>query len=754
MSVSVVSNTIARYSLLILLFLLPFFVFPVSWITVAQDKALLSVLLLSIAFFSYTIGRLVAGFAIVPRHVILFSALLLPVCYALSALFSGASVDSYVSGLGDQGTVTSILFLSLLLSLTASLFSGHNKPTRLPVLTLLAGGSVLLLFQVLRPVFFSDFTFGGVLAGSASSLVGGWNDLGIVAGFFLIASSTLAREYTLAYWRRICLGVLGILAALMILIVAESEIWFAISTIFFFLAGLTLVHTRTQLYKNMLRAASLPLALAFTSLLFALGTSAYFSHLPRAFQITHTEVRPSWQTTFDLGKKVFDGGNALFGTGPATFSDQWGLSKPLAVNQSNFWNTEFNSGVGLIPTAFVTAGYFGVLAWTSLLLAILYRVFVTIRLPSEKDFLHQALLASALLLVWFHVSGSPSFAVSCILFFVLGLIVAHDTSDMHAMWRVAVSVRSRRGMLAGVLGLLIVGAVCASSYATARALISNTFVSKSSVDYAAGKGLPHSLELIQTALVWYPSNSFAHRAAVEAGLVKLQQLMQQGDASNSAQLQTTLEQTITDGISAVSINSKDYQNWLALAALYQQLANIGISGASQHALGAFKKAAAVNPTNPVPLLNAAYLTLTLGDATSAVAYLNAALGLKPDLASGYYLRSQAKEILGESQDAIADAQKAISLAENDPIGWYNLGTILYAQNDYADAISVLQKAISLQSDYSNAYFLLSLSLERSGQSSAAIEAMQKVLSLNPGDQTVVQALAQLEIATSTTTKKP
>ena len=43
--------------------------------------------------------------------------------------------------------------------------------------------------------------------------------------------------------------------------------------------------------------------------------------------------------------------------------DAWRLYKDPSINQTIFWNTDFESGNGFVSTAMVTTGLFGVIAW-------------------------------------------------------------------------------------------------------------------------------------------------------------------------------------------------------------------------------------------------------------------------------------------------------------------------------------------------------------------------------------------------------
>ena len=744
-----IADRTARWLLIVVAFSIPFFVIPAPWALIAQDKMLLLIGGLSLALVAFVVARIFAGTLVIPRHPLLFAAVLLPVAYVASALGSGAVVRSYVSGFGTTDTVAAVTLLFATLALFALLFSG--KKVFYPFLALVGGVVVVVLFQIVRLIVPTWLSLGGAMSGSASALVGSWHDLGIFAALFAFFALVFVRaRETLPLPARIAVGVLGLFALGLLFVVGFADVWFAFGglALIYGLYSYSLVHWRDRHSHGVaLRSAALALVIGIASVAVGYYSSTLLKYLPSSVQISQLEVRPSWQTTYSIGEKVFTNGDALFGSGPDTFSSAWGKWKPLSVNQTDYWTFDFHAGIGLIPTAFITAGALGAIAWLLLLLVLLYRLLVHVRRSHSGDEdLESAILAAAVFLVWFHVFYAPGAAISIVLFILLGLLIASDGVRGRRSYTLPLGVNSMWGVL-GVLATIIVSAgVLYAGAATARATVSDLFVAKASTDFAKNGSVAKAIALVQRALFIYPENAVAHRAAVQVGLLQLQELIAKGANAQTSELKATLERTIAEGLRAVAIDSNDYQNWLSLASLYQSLARSGVSGAYDQALIAYKKASAASPTNPVPLVNAGQLALAQGDAKSAVMYLDEALALKPNLAVAYYLRSQARGTLGDFPNAIEDAKAAISLAREDALGWYNLGTIFYASEDYANASLALSQAVSLQNNYANALFVLSLALQKQNNFDGALAAMQRVAELNPDNSTVKDALTSIEAA--------
>src|SRR5262249_48905726 len=73
-------------------------------------------------------------------------------------------------------------------------------------------------------------------------------------------------------------------------------------------------------------------------------------------------------------------GQVLVGSGPNTFGEQWLLHKPSDVNQSAFWNLDFNVGFSTFITALGSVGLLGVIAWLVPLILVLLSLVRVVRL--------------------------------------------------------------------------------------------------------------------------------------------------------------------------------------------------------------------------------------------------------------------------------------------------------------------------------------------------------------------------------------
>ena len=134
------------------------------------------------------------------------------------------------------------------------------------------------------------------------------------------------------------------------------------------------------------RSLVLPLALLAISLFFLIG-GTLGGALANALHINVLNVRPSWQSTFDVAQKVYTK-TPVFGSGPGTFGAEWLKYRDASLNSTAFWNVDFTSGIGFIPTSLVTTGIVGAVAWIGLivLLVVLGSRMLVLRAPEMHLF--------------------------------------------------------------------------------------------------------------------------------------------------------------------------------------------------------------------------------------------------------------------------------------------------------------------------------------------------------------------------------
>lgn len=741
------SETIARWSTFLLFLLIPVFFLPVPWMTVAQGKVLLSTVIVTIGFLAWIAMSLKESESRIPKSPLLVAALLVPLAYLTSALVAGPSWESLVGGGGGQDTVLNFIIWYFALFLSAIVLGGTQGGPVRGLRLLLIGTILVLSVQVIR-LAVPSFTFGGAMQFPTSSVIGSWHDLAIYLAVTLFLSlSLLPTNVASGAWRYVSsIVVIGSFALL--LIINYTDVWLGLAGAAFLFALLRFRGLSSGSQHVGFRGALMFLVIAGASIGLYFGASLLQRSLPTALQITQVEVRPSWQGTFAIGREVFAKPTQLFfGSGPNTFSREWDRYKPLSVNETQFWDTDFYYGVGFIPTSFVTTGVAGLIAWFFVCAVLLRSLVSVFRHAHTISYVRAVLVLSAVFLTAYHVVYVPGPALSLLTFLILGVMVGEEMlSGAISRARFSLSFQTWRGKVSAIALSLFGLVLLFASVQSMRALISDMFVNHSVITYRVTGDISKSSRSVGRALLVLPGSDRAHRAGVELGLLQFAELAAAADSSQDAQnaLQGSLNATIQHGLAAVSIESSDYQNWLTLAKLYSELAGAGVSGAEQQAREAYVEVATKNPTSPLPSFGLAQLDLLRDDDASASTNLEKALSIKPDLAAAHFLLSQIHARAGKLSDALRHASAVVQIVPQDSLGWYNAGTILYASGEYANAVGALERAVSLQENYANALFLLGLSYFRLDRVEDSLRVLRAIAVTNPDDVTLKNVIEKIE----------
>ena len=169
----------------------PLFFIPVRAFSTANSKGFLILFVGILGLFAYGIQVLRKGVLVFPRQKIFIVLLLIIFSGALGSFFAPGFSFAF---LGYGFETTSWLFLMLFGLMTFLAYFVLNSFERVGVIYggLVVGFVILGLLHLVRYFVGPAFANLGVLAGSTSTLMGSWGDLGIFFGFialFCVVSS-------------------------------------------------------------------------------------------------------------------------------------------------------------------------------------------------------------------------------------------------------------------------------------------------------------------------------------------------------------------------------------------------------------------------------------------------------------------------------------------------------------------------------------------------------------------------------------
>lgn len=722
---------------------------PFSWFPFQLFKLAAFALCLAIAVGLFVLG---GGARDLLRTHGLRAALLvalLPVLYFISSRFS---VDPAVAMTGfgiETDTIVFVTFAAIAYLMAFTLFRTLRTAGRLlsVVYWTLAAAAVFqgisLLFGFLIPF--------EVFADRSVNLVGKWNDFGLLCSLLAVLTLTKVELSALSGGRRAV--AVGATAALLVLLGLVNFVvaWGL------FLAGCIIVAALSYLNRRAAqgdegfegtRVPWLALAGAAVSILFLLYGATFNVALTKLIPVSSLEIRPSLQATMAVSGEARKGfGQTLIGTGPNTFGGAWLMYKPAEVNQTPFWNLDFNVGFSTVTTALLSVGFLGALAWLLPLLLVLAAVVRVMRLGvlsrEERSVALPLILAAAFLM------AAAAVYVPSQNLIVLGFVLSGAVFGF--LWRQGRSAveEAPPTMLRGIAVLATAAALVvftlAATVATERRFVAAAYTGAGFSAIEKGN-IDRAISLAVRAQAWDTSTDAA-RLRIEAGRRSLTAIssdtsLPREEAQRRAQKE--LEATVAAAQKAIVVAPQDYRGYFALAGIYDFLASQGVQAAYENAVLAYTAAAQRNPTSPAIALATARLEARQGKLTEMQEHLTRALTLKPNYTDAILFTVQFNVAQNDLPSALRNAAAAVESAPGVPTVWFQLGLLHYVAGDTKNAVPALEGAIARAPDYANAKYFLGLSYFAEGRTTDAQKVFEDLVATHPENTEIKLILSNLK----------
>lgn len=734
-------DDLAYYVLLVLGFLLPFWVWPFGGgFSLGTSKSLLFFILVLASTIFYLIHLLQEGVVKYPKSYAFFSLVALLVVALLSSFFAKPIAVSLFGSGSEVGTFFSLLFSIIVFLLVVLVFSSEKKILNF-FSALILSSLVVFILQTLRSVF--NISFGNLLPSRLDNFVGSWSELAIFFGFIGLVVTVFLEFFNAKRNLRLFLfGILGVS------ILSMAAVNFTTAWIVF---GSLLLIFLVYLFSSLGEArdfAKLPLFIILVALFFVLA-KPLVGDIIVSTGLNSVEVRPSWSATYNVVQGTWreSAKNFVLGSGPNTFVYDWAKFKPLAINQTLFWNARFQSGIGLLPSFAATGGLLSVLLWLALLFFILYYGIKSVGYSENnvtKSLLFGSFLGSVYLWI-FNLIYSTSNFLFVLTFFITGVFFAMLVrSGMIELRSFSFVDKTSVGFISSLFIVLLLIASIATFYLFFQKYLAVYSYNRGLIAVNVQGDLGRGESLFLKATRFDKQDRF-HRSLSELGLVRLSQLLSQQlpQEEMRIQFQNLLAFTIQHAQTATNVNPSNSLNWSVLGRVYQNIIPFQIEGTRNVALDAYKQAFDRGPTNPTPLLNSAQIEIQYGNNESARSFLNSALKIKGNYTSALFLLSQLAAQEGDLPNAIRQTEQARLTAPNDIGILFQLGLLYYQAGDYMNARAVLERTVALNSDYSNARYFLGLAYDNLGQTQAAIGQFEKIQALNKDNNEVAKILSNL-----------
>jgi cytochrome c-type biogenesis protein CcmH/NrfG len=756
--------------LLAVAFLLPIFFVPSLIAPFQFTKTIIALLGVLVALFFFIIVRLREGDIIIPTHLVVLGGWLVALAYTASALFASENLAlSFVGQRFEVDTVAFMVVMSLLLALIPLVIRTKERILSF-YLVMLLSAALLALFQGVRLFGGPDVLSFDIFTTSTANILGRWNALGIFFGLTTILALMTIDGMPIGKGLKSAVGILLVMSLAMLAVVNFSPVWIAVGlfALGMFVHGF-MKRRSSRSGSGVQEMADLgvmpqrvPNHVSFSALLILLVAIAFVvqgdslgNYVASVFNISQVEARPSWTTTLSIAGETYKS-SPIFGSGPNTFPEQWWAFRPDAVNATPFWNVNFESGVGMIPTSFVTTGILGALSWGAFFLLFLYAGFRHLILrPAEEQIAYHLSLAAftAALYLWIMLIIYISSAVLLTLAFLFtGLFLAtlRFGPDRFKEKHISLTDNPRLGFIA-ILGFtVLLIAVVLGIYGIGQRYVSALYFQQSVLNLSLENDIDAASRNLDRAVL-LGSVDLYHRFATQVGIARLNEIVGETEGTVEERrnvFQQVLTTTVRNGQIATELNPREYQNWMALGRVYQGVIPLGIEGAHDQARSAYERAQTLAPNNPAIEQALAEIAILNNDEAVAREHLNKALELKSDYTAAIFALSQLQIQAGEVAAAIQSVEAAAVLVPNNPVLFFQLGLLRFNNGDNQGALPALERAVELNSNYANARYFLGLVYAEVDRVNEAIEQFEVVAELNPTNQEVRDILANLRAGRS------
>lgn len=743
-----------------LLVLIPTFFAPLPFVSFQFSKSLIFSILVVLATVFFLIGLIRRGSIEIPKSSILISGMALLIVYVLSSIFSNSLTGSFF-GYGFEVRVASIFILLYVTTVLVALAFNSTKKIIAGLTAFMLVATLLSLFHVLRLWFGPGFLSLGIFVDLANNTIGRWNDLSLFFGLSAIISIVTIEMLDLRRIHKLILWLCLALSLFVLVVINFTVVWWVLAFVLmaFFVNQAVIVssgrlavveavegqETRLEPAKRKIAIRALIVGIVSVFFVLPIGVDLAGSLVDR-FGVNNVEVRPSWVATYEVFRESVKT-PPILGSGPNRFDTQWQLYRP-DINQSNFWNAEFDSGIGLVPTSFVELGLLGVLAWTAFLLTIVYSGLRAIHSKHSNQLIRYLTTCSfmAILFLWImSVLYVPGLSLVVLTFFFTGLFIASTRiAGTIKTIKLDFSRNPTMNFVATVSWVLVILLVTGLGYVLFEKGRSSVYFQK-----AINAQDLDSAETQLRSAIRLAENDIYYRTLSEISLARINMLI--AGASNQAQASEAeiaefyrlLPVTVEAALAAQKTDPADYQNHLLVARIYESLVPLGIEGSYESAKSAYEEALKLSPRNPAIYLGIARLEAVNNNLSGAEENVIKSLELKSNYIDAIFFQSQVDILKGDINAAVRTAEQAVLVAPNDPLPYFRLGVLKYEARNFAGAAQALENALAFVPVYANARYFLGLSYSRLGRNAEAIAQFEDLKLTNPDNAEVNMILNNL-----------
>ena len=749
-------KNIAQTILVVVFGLSPLLVVPTPYISLAAGKVLLLLLGMAVALFFYSMAMLRAGSFSFRIPLVVIAIWSVVAAATVAAVMSGDLRDSLLGDNMEGHTVAFILLMALIITTTGILAGSKQALMRLYAL-LIISALLLSIFHVVRLFLGPESLTLGVLTSATSSLIGSWNGLAIFFGLIVLLALTAVSQLPLARAGRYIIIAISVLSLIMLALINFNTIWYLLGAtsllVLFYQLVLNRWSSSNAAEENTARGdafstVGLAIVIALFSVIFIIGGAQFGSNMAERLGISYIEVRPSFMATVDLGKAVLQD-DLVFGAGPNRFSDVWRLHKDPTINQTIFWDAQFDTGYNYMFTSIIGSGLVGAIAWILFLAALIWSAIRFFFRASTADnfwyFVGFSSMVASLYLWGMSIVYVPPPAIMILAAITTGVfLVANAKLFSDRTFKLSVTKHRKYGLVLIVFSIMMVSVSGGALYVAANQTLGVYEFNKTLGTTQEGDAIEVLEEGIARAFNYSQNDVFPRQIALYRIMQMRALLSAESPSTEEQQLfQTAVERAITAAGLAINLDPTDPRNHQTLGQVYSILSVVEVEGASDRALESYREAMKFDPLNPTLKFLEADLLLQKGDKEAARQAAEAAVALRSSYSEALYFLAQLDIDEGNTDQAVARVVGIVQLEPQNPARRYQLGILLASLERLDEAIVYLEQAVTLDPQYANARYFLALGYAEKGRTEDAIQQLTIVRDMNETNTVVDELIERL-----------
>jgi len=725
-------DRVIKYSLYLLVFLIPLFFLPFSFEKFEFNKQYLLFFLTIISFFAWLAKQILVEKEIKFRKTSLDAPVLIFLAIAiLSAIFS---VDKYSSFFGFYGRFSDGLITLISCVILYFLLTNYGSSTSIDrvVRVFLISAALVILMTLL-----SIFGIWGKLLGDRlpqmmlqrnfNPVAGSLEGLAMFLSVLVVLLVMMILQSSVIFNYLLLIGAVGLL-----LIIDFSVAWL---TLILTLSIFTIFALRKRLFKEKATKILLPMLLIVIA-----GISLMIN-----YQLLITNLKlPKEQilgqgTSFEIGvTTLFDNiKNSLLGSGIGTFFYDFSKEKPAQFNQTLFWQVRYDRPGNHISELLATTGLLGVMSYFLLVGVFLLISLALLEARSSKSQIPLLMTFLALLVGQFFYYQNVVLAF--LFWLILGLSMG-SWEELIKEKKLAFGNFPELNLVFRIFLMLVGLIVIVAGFWGQKIYRADMIFSQGEAKNSASE----RIKLIEKAVKLNPKLAHYRNILARSYLTEtLDEMRKPAAQQDSVKIQTNIAKAIDTAKVASEISPNNIVNWETLGIVYREIRGLA-SGALDWGIKSFTRAITLEPANPVLHTELGKLYLLSGEIEKAKTEIEKALTLKPDYLDAQIQMALVAEKEGKTDEAIKKMEKLADLYPLNTDILFQLGRLYYNNEKIQEAISVLERVIRVQPNHSNALYSLGVIYSKKGEKQKAIQYFEKVLELNPDNQDIIQKIKDLK----------